>query len=104
MSIEIQAIDQDLKYTIEIDKWSCGLWWADFDEAGINICYVALQGDRPVGFQTINHDGFCIAIEVDAEFQGKGIASMLVEESGCWRPDRNENPGFWTAMKEKFGW
>lgn len=99
-------IDSDLfeECISEIDSWSCGLWWGDFEEAGIERCYIAFDGDLPVGFQTINNDGLCVAIEVRPQYQGQGIASALVEESGCYRPDRNENPDFWAAMAEKFGY
>jgi hypothetical protein len=27
----------------------------------------------------------------------------LVQESGCYRPDRNECPEFWAKMTEEFG-
>lgn len=103
-NIEIHTIDQDSEYAEQINNWSCGLWWGDFEEARIEACYVAFDGDSPIGFQTVNNDGFCTAIEVNPKYQGQGIASMLVEESGCWRPDRNENPEFWSAMKEKYGY
>ena len=103
MNIEIYEYNQD-----EIDEawfnWSCGLWWSDFEEANIERCYIAWDGDIPVGFQTINGDGLCVAIEVSEEFQGQGIGRLLVEESGCWKPDRNECPEFWTKMAEEFGW
>lgn len=81
------------------------LWWSDWEEAGIECCYLALneEGDV-VGFQTINIDGLCIAIEVKEGFQGQGIGSMLIESSGCWNPDRNECPEFWESMQEKYGW
>lgn len=101
---EQSDIDTDLfdRCISEIDSWSCGLWWGDFEEAGIRRCYIAFDGDRPVGFQTVSGDGLCVAIEVHPEYQGQGIASALVEESNCWRPERNECPGFWAAIKEKF--
>lgn len=102
--IEVYEIDQDSEYAEQIDKWSCGLWWSDFEEADIKACYIAVKRDRPVGFQTVNSDGLCIAIEVDPQYQGQGIASQLIKESGCWRPDRNENPEFWSAIQENFGW
>ena len=104
MAIEIYTINQDSEYATQIDYWSCGLWWGDFEEANINACYVAFDGDRPVGFQTVNTDGLCTAIEVHPDYQGQGIASALVEESGCWQPDRNENKEFWATIEEKFGW
>lgn len=91
------------EYANQIDRWSIGLWWGDFEEAGIEKCFVAFDGDKPVGFQTVNRDGDCTAIEIKSDYQGKGIAGLLVEESGCYRPDRNENPEFWAAMEGKYG-
>lgn len=90
-------------FVSQIYKWS-SLWWGDFEEACIDRCYIAFDGDDAIGFQTVDRDGLCVAIEVKAEYQGKGIASMLVEESGCWKPDRNECPEFWESMKKKFGY
>lgn len=104
MAIEIYTINQDSEHAAQIDSWSCGLWWGDFEEANIETCYAAFDGEKPVAFQTVNTDGFCTAIEVHPDYQGQGIASKLVEESGCWQPDRNENKGFWSAMEKKFGW
>lgn len=95
---DIEGFDE---YAAEIDKWS-SLWWGDFEEAGIEHCYIAFDGDSPVAFQTVNQDGLCVAIEVKSEYQGEGIAGMLVEESGCYRPERDECPEFWIAMEEKY--
>jgi ribosomal protein S18 acetylase RimI-like enzyme len=89
-------------YLQQLSVWSI-LWFDDFEMAGIAKCYFAFDGDTPVGFQTVDRDGFCTAIEVKPDYQGQGIASMLVDESGCYRPDRNENPDFWAAMEEKYG-
>ena len=100
--IKIFEIGQG-EYSKQIKAWSCGLWWEDFEEAAISRCLVAIEGDIPVAFQTINGDGRCVAIEVHPDYQGQGIASALVEESGCYRPERNENSEFWAAMAEKFG-
>lgn len=90
-------------YASTIREWSA-LWWGDFEEAGIERCYVAFDGDVPVGFQTVDGDGLCTAIEVHPDYQGKGVALALIEESGCYRPDRNENPRFWEKMEEKYGY
>lgn len=80
--------------------WS-SLWWSDLEEAGIESVFFALDGDRVIGFQTLNIDGKCVAIEVDAEYQGRGVATALVEFSGGYRPESNENPEFWEAIKSK---
>lgn len=79
------------------------LWWQDFEEADVDSIYVAETGlGAVVGFQTINPDGLCVAIEVHPDFRGQGIGSMLVEESGCWKPERNEAPGFWEKMEDLY--
>ena len=91
------------EYAAEINKWSIGLWFDDFEEAGIEKCYIAFDGDDAVGFQTIDADGCCTAIEVKCDYQRKGIAAALIEESGCYRPDRNENPEFWSVIEERYG-
>ena len=90
-------------YASQAEVASCGLWFGDFDIAGIDRCYFAFDGDNVAGFQTVDLDGKCTAIEVFGEYQGKGVATLLIEESGCYRPDRNENQEFWAAMEEKFG-
>lgn len=77
-------------------EWSCGLWWPDFEEAGIEQCFIAWDGDDVVGYQTIDADGLCVAIEVKEP--GNGIGTALVAESGCTAPKENECPEFW----EKF--
>ena len=97
---EIEGFEE---YALQIDTWSCGLWWGDFEEAGIERCYFAFDGDQVVGFQTVNFDGYCTAIEVHPKYRGQGIAWALIEESGCDHPDRNENPEFWSAIEKKFG-
>lgn len=98
---DIEGFDS---YASAISQWSIGLWWGDFEEAGIERCYVAFDGDTPIGFQTVDGDGLCTAIEVHPDYQGKGIAAMLIEESGCYRPDQNENPEFWATMEERYGY
>jgi GNAT superfamily N-acetyltransferase len=102
MDIEIYTITENSQYSAIIDKWSCGLWWNNFEEAGIEFCFVAYHNDMPIGFQTINSDNRCIAIEVHPDYQGRGIASKLIQESGCYIPDRNENKEFWERIKEKY--
>jgi len=81
------------------------LWWSEFEEAGIERVWLAedSQGDV-VGFLTANADGLCVAVEVIPSAQGQGVARSLVEESNCWRPDRDENPEFWAKMADEFGW
>jgi GNAT superfamily N-acetyltransferase len=90
-------------YAQQVAGWSIGLWFGDFEVSGVDRCYFAFDGDDVVGFQTVDGDGKCTAIEVKADWQGRGVSSALIEESGCYRPDRNENPEFWAAMEEKFG-
>lgn len=80
----------------QLFDWSCGLWWSDFEEAGIETCYIAWVGDVAVGYQTVDIDGLCVAIEVREEFQSQGIGSQLVNESGCSTPRENECPEFWS--------
>lgn len=82
--------------------WSDGHWWPDFEEAGIDRCYIAWSDNQAVGYQTINRDGLCVAIEVHPDFHRQGVASALVEDSGCWQPEDNESPDFWAAMEAKF--
>lgn len=94
---DVEGFDE---YATEIDKWS-SLWWSDFEEAEIERCYIAFDSDFPVAFQTVNQDGLCVAIEVKPEYQGKGIAGRLVDESGCYRPERDEFPEFWAAMAKR---
>jgi GNAT superfamily N-acetyltransferase len=86
------------KYEVQMESFS--LWWGEFDEAGIESCWVALDSDRVVGFQSINADGHCVAIEVLPELQGQGIATALVQYTGCDRPERNECPEFWAKFEE----
>lgn len=97
---DIEGFDS---YAGQVESWSSGLWWSDFEESGIKRCYFAFDGDNVVGFQTVDGDGFCTAIEVQPSYRGKGVSVALIEESGCFRPDRNENPDFWAAMQERFG-
>lgn len=104
LELEICEINENSKYSQEINEWSCGLWYSDFDEAGIKVCYVAFIGDFPIGWQTTNIDNFCVAIEVHPDYQGLGVASALIEESGAWRPEQNGFREFWDKMKAEFGY
>lgn len=101
-TIEVYEYSQD-----EVDNdwfdWS-GLWYGDFEEAAIERCYIATSGDDVIGFQTVDCDDRCIAIEVHPDHQGQGVARSLIEESGCYRPERNENSEFWLAMEEKYAY
>lgn len=103
-NVEIIEIDQNNEMCQQIDNWSDGHWYGNFEEAGVSACYVAIENKIPIAFQTVNIDGLCIAIEVHPKYQRKGIARQLVEESNCWRPERNEHPSFWSKMQEEFGW
>lgn len=81
-----------------------GLWYSDLDEAGVETIFVAFDGDEIktaaiLGWQTVSRAHKCVAIESYA----KGVGSELVEVSGCWQPEHNENPGFWAKMAERFG-
>jgi len=76
------------------------LWWDDFEEAGIESVYVAYIDEKIVGFQAINTDGLCGAIEVLTEYQGMGVARNLIEESGCFQPAENYNPEFWAHFAD----
>ena len=88
----------------EGDEYPSGLWWPDFEEAGIERCFIAWVGDDVAGFITIDGDGLCTAIEVKTKFQGRGVARSLVEESNCWKPADDQNPEFWAKMADEFGW
>lgn len=81
----------------KVKDWS-SLWWPDWDEAGVEQCLTATLDDKVVGFITISGDNKCIAIEVHPDFQGKGIARRLCNESGCYRPEYNTNKDFWRAI------
>jgi GNAT superfamily N-acetyltransferase len=83
-------------------SWS-SLWWDELEEAGVEFCYFAFDGDELVGFQSISGDHLCVAIEVRDDYQGKGIGKALVEESNCWKPERNECPDFWEKMEKIYG-
>ena len=72
------------------------LWYEDLEEAGVESLYVAYDGDKIVGFQTVNADNRCIALE--ALEAGKSIGFALVEASGCYKPEKNENQEFWARM------
>ena len=80
------------------------LWSPEsFEDSGVEDCYLAVAEDGEiVGFQTVNLDGECVAIEIKEEFQGQGIARSLIEESGCYRPERDENPSFWEWAYSEF--
>ena len=76
------------------------LWYEDLEEAGVKALYVAYDGDKIVGFQTVNKDDLCIALE--ALEAGKSIGFALVEASGCYKPEKNACPEFWARMAERF--
>jgi GNAT superfamily N-acetyltransferase len=82
------------------DKFS--LWYSDLEEAGIKNVFIAEIDGKTVGFLTGNIDNRCVAVEVLPEYQGLGIATQLVEASGCYRPERNGNHDFWEKMAEYF--
>ncbi len=45
----------------------------------------------------------CLKSAQNQQYKGQGIGRALVQESGCYRPDRNECPEFWAKMTEEFG-
>ena len=75
------------------------LWYEDLEEAGVESLYVAYDGGKIIGFQTVNADNRCVAIE--SIEQGKGIGFALVAASGCYKPEKNECPEFWAKMAER---
>lgn len=96
--------DNMFDFSEKIEEWSCGLWWSDFEEAGIEECYILFdeKTDMPIGFQTLNVDRQTIAIEIHPEHRGKGLSYLLIEDSGSTTPERDENPSFWESVKQKF--
>ena len=96
---QIIEISEDDSLIEELENKSSGLFFPFFEEAGIERCFVAFSGDIAVGFQTVDVDDLCIAIEVFESWMGKGVSRALIQESGCNRPERNENPDFWEAAK-----
>ncbi len=87
----------------ELDMSEFSLWWGDFEGAGIDCCYIAIEDGSPIGFQSVNGDGRCVAIEVIDEFKGKGVSTKLIDKSGSWKPEQNEFPEFWDKMKDIYG-
>lgn len=85
-----------------IERWS-QLWTRDFDDAGIESCFLAVVDGEIVGFQTINIDNQTIAIEVMDDYQGNGIAFKLISESGSSQPEYDSNPEFWSKVTKAFG-
>ena len=105
MAIDIIEIDSSeaTEYSAEINEWTIGLWWDDFREAGVEQCFLAIEGDKIVGFQTVNIDNQTIAIETKNDYQGRGIAYKLISESGSTTPEDNHNPEFWSKIASVFG-
>ena len=82
---------------------SFDLWWGDLDEAGVESVFIAEDGDMIIGFETVSADGLCVAIEVVDDYLGQGVATQLVKESGCYRPENDCSPEFWGKMQTLFG-
>lgn len=78
------------------------LWYPDLEEAGIKNVWIAEINGKMVGFLTGNIDNRCVAVEVLPEYQGLGIATQLVEASGCYRPESDDNPDFWKKIAKSF--
>jgi GNAT superfamily N-acetyltransferase len=105
MYIERLDIEDVETVAKEIEKWSMGLWYGstieDMEDAGIDKIFLAYNDDdNIIGFQTVSGDGLCIAIEVHPDWRGKGVATAIIDESYCYRPERNENEHFWEKMNE----
>jgi GNAT superfamily N-acetyltransferase len=106
MEIEIyrysnEDIDDEMKEDIE--SWSNCLWYNDLDQAGVELTILAWDDNDIIGYQTVNSCHDTVAIEVHPDYQGKGIARLMIEESLSYRPDRNENPDFWAWAESEFG-
>ena len=100
-TVEVQEFtteEFDEYFDIEMFE-SFSLWYDDLEEAGVQLLYVAYNGDKIIGFQTVNGDNRCVAIE--SIEQGKGIGFALVAASGCYKPEKNECPEFWAKMAER---
>lgn len=96
-SYEIEEISTS--HDNQLSAWS-DLWYSDLEEAGVSSVVIAWDGDDAIGYQTISGDGLCVAIEVRNTHQGQGISRLLIDESGCTRPERNENPEFWAVVAD----
>lgn len=86
---ELRDIENPENY-IEQLSWS-NLWYDDLEEAGISKVFFAFEDD-----------GLCIAIETKDGFTRKGAARSLIEESNCWKPERNECPDFWEKIESLY--
>lgn len=84
--------------------WSDGHWWSNWEEAGIERCFVAMdfRDERIilVGFLTMDGNRECVAIEVHPEYQGQGIAKALVLKAWCFVPRENSCLGFWAKAQQ----
>lgn len=99
---ELSEIESPDKYIQQL-SWS-NLWYEDLNEARVSKVFFAFEddGDEVVAFQTVSSDDLCVAIETKDGFTGKGAARSLIEESNCWKPERNECPDFWAHIAEDF--
>jgi putative acetyltransferase len=57
---------------IDPDGWRLGL--------AASSTWVATSGDRPAGFISLEWDGRLDMLYVDPEFQGRGVATMLLRQ------------------------
>jgi GNAT superfamily N-acetyltransferase len=99
---EDDELDLEQEIRDDINAWSIGLWFDDCDQAGVEKVYLAWDDNDIVAFQTVNSSNETVAIEVKESYKGKGISFQLVEESGSYYPERNENPEFWSYVAECF--
>lgn len=110
MSIEIYEYsvsdfietDDDGQMSDDINSWSIGLWFDDWDRTDVEKIYLAWDDNDIVGFQTVNSSFKTTAIEVKESYRGQDISIKLIEYSECYEPDRNENPEFWARVASEY--
>ena len=100
---EFLETDEDGEMTQECYSWTIGLWFDEWEQSGVETIYLAWDDNDIVGFQTVNSDNQTIAIEIKESHKGQGISRLLIEESGSYLPERNENPTFWGWALKEYG-
>lgn len=74
----------------------------DWKTQGVEEGYFLYGEDEDIiGFLLTNLDNQAVAIEIKEEYQGKGLATVLLQAARCYQPERNENPSFWEAVQKK---
>jgi GNAT superfamily N-acetyltransferase len=99
---EDDELDLEQEIRDDLNSWSIGLWYDDLEEAGVEKVFLAWDGNEIIGFQTVNESRETVAIEIHDSYKGQGISFQLIEESGSYLPERNENPEFWSYVAECF--